>query len=110
MKIEVLQIDMFLWNSHVKVRGKITKGRRVIILEFMHFARRKGVCFIGEPQIIKAWYMRCVYFSIKMSIKEKYSKRELIRQIDSSLFEIVVISDAKKALVRNNKVDIIPNW
>lgn len=22
----------------------------------------KGVCFIGEPQIIEEWYMRCVYF------------------------------------------------
>lgn len=22
----------------------------------------KGVCFIGEPQTIKEWYMRCVYF------------------------------------------------
>jgi len=37
-------------------------------------------------------------FYIRMSIKEKYSKRELIRQIDSSLFERVAISDAKKAL------------
>lgn len=24
--------------------------------------REKGVCFIGEPQTIKEWYMRCVYF------------------------------------------------
>lgn len=37
-------------------------------------------------------------FYIRMSIKEKYSKRELIRQIDSSLFERVAISDTKKAL------------
>lgn len=37
-------------------------------------------------------------FYIKMAIKEKYSKRELIRQIESSLFERVAISDAKKAL------------
>ncbi len=22
----------------------------------------KGVCFIGKPQTIKDWYMRCVYF------------------------------------------------
>lgn len=37
-------------------------------------------------------------FYIRMSIKEKYSKRELIRQIDSCLFERVAISDTKKAL------------
>lgn len=24
--------------------------------------KEKGVCFIGEPQTIKEWYMRCVYF------------------------------------------------
>jgi len=24
--------------------------------------REKGVCFIGEPQTTKEWYMRCVYF------------------------------------------------
>ncbi|OPZ94365.1 MAG: hypothetical protein BWY74_00629 [Firmicutes bacterium ADurb.Bin419] len=37
-------------------------------------------------------------FYIRMSIKEKYSKRELISQIDSCLFERVAISDTKKAL------------
>ncbi len=37
-------------------------------------------------------------FYIRMSIKEKYAKRELIRQIDSCLFERVAISDTKKAL------------
>lgn len=24
--------------------------------------KAKGVCFMGEPQTIKEWYMRCVYF------------------------------------------------
>lgn len=24
--------------------------------------KEKGVCFMGEPQTIKEWYMRCVYF------------------------------------------------
>jgi len=24
--------------------------------------KEKGICFIGEPQTIKEWYMRCVYF------------------------------------------------
>jgi predicted nuclease of restriction endonuclease-like (RecB) superfamily len=37
-------------------------------------------------------------FYIKMAIKERYSKRELIRQIDSALFERIAISDTKKAL------------
>jgi predicted nuclease of restriction endonuclease-like (RecB) superfamily len=42
-------------------------------------------------------------FYLKIAIKEKYSKRELVRQIESSLFERVVISDTKKAL------GLIPN-
>ena len=49
-------------------------------------------------------------FYIKMSIKEKYSKRELERQIDSCLFERVIISDTKKSLeliphtISNNEI------
>lgn len=56
-----------------------------------------------------SWSNNCIIFSraktheerefyLRMSIKERYSARELERQIDSSLFERVAISDKKKAL------------
>lgn len=37
-------------------------------------------------------------FYLRLAIREKYSKRELVRQIESCLFERVAISDTKKAL------------
>ncbi|NJD01949.1 MAG: DUF1016 domain-containing protein [Ruminiclostridium sp.] len=56
-----------------------------------------------------SWSNNCIIFSraktseerefyLKITQKERYSARELERQIDSSLFERVAISDAKKAL------------
>lgn len=56
-----------------------------------------------------SWSNNCIIFSraktaeerefyLKMTKKERYSTRELERQIDSSLFERVAISDTKKAL------------
>ncbi len=37
-------------------------------------------------------------FYLRLAIREKYSKRELVRQIESCLFERVAISDTKKVL------------